>query len=117
MGGDFFDLCREDLSNVNSVYDRASMVALPPEMRERYTQHLVNILKPGTQILLITFDYPQAEMKGPPFSVSVKDVEALYSSYAEIRMLAQEDVLAQNPRFQQRGVSRMEEHVFLLTLR
>ena len=114
--GDFFDLNTEDLANVSAVYDRASLVALPPKMRELYAQHLVNILKPGTHILLITFDYPQSEMKGPPFAVSVKDVEALYSKYADIRMLAQEDVLAQNPRFKQRGVSRMEEHVFLLTL-
>jgi len=114
--GDFFDLSKEDLANISAVYDRASLVALPPDIRERYAQHLVNILKPGTQILLITFDYPQLEMQGPPFAVSVKVVEALYSKYADIRMLAQEDVLAQNPRFKQRGVSRMEEHVFLLTL-
>ena len=115
--GDFFDLSKDDLSNVSAVYDRASLVALPPDMRERYAQHLVNILKPGTQILLITFDYPQSEMQGPPFAVSVKEVEALYSKYADIRLLAQEDVLMQNLRFKQRGVSRMEEQVFLLTLR
>jgi thiopurine S-methyltransferase len=115
--GDFFDLSKEYLANVGAVYDRASLVALPPDMRERYAQHLVNVLKPGTQILLITFDYPQIEMQGPPFAVSVNEVEALYSKYADIRMLAQEDVLAQNPRFKQRGVSLMEEHVFLLTLR
>jgi thiopurine S-methyltransferase len=115
--GDFFELSKEDLENVSTVYDRASLVALPPEMRERYARHLVSILKSGTQILLVTFDYPQMEMKGPPFAVSVKEVEVLYSDYADIRLLAQEEVLSQNPRFQQRGVSRLEEHVLLLTLR
>ncbi len=115
--GDFFDLTREDLAKVSAVYDRASLVALPPDMRERYARHLVNILPPATQILLITFDYPQAEMDGPPFSVSVKEVEALYGQYAEVRLLAQQDALAQNPRFEQRGVSRMDENIFLLTLR
>jgi thiopurine S-methyltransferase len=115
--GDFFDLTKEDLANVSAVYDRASLVALPPDMRERYARHLVDILPRGTQILLVTFDYPQAEMQGPPFAVSVSEVEALYGKYAEIRLLAQEDALAQNPRFQQRGVSRMEESIFLLTLR
>ncbi len=115
--GDFFDLTREDLAKVNAVYDRASLVALPPDMRERYARHLVNILPPATRILLITFDYPQAEMDGPPFSVSVKEVEALYGQYAEVRLLAQQDALAQNPRFEQRGVSRMDENIFLLTLR
>ena len=115
--GDFFDLKKEDLLNVSAVYDRASLVALPPDMRERYARHSVEILEHGTQIMLVTFDYPQPEMQGPPFAVSVKNVEALYGKFADIRMLAQEDVLAQNPRFLQRGVSRMEEHVFQLTLR
>ena len=115
--GDFFDLSKDDLAQVGAVYDRASLVALPPEMRERYVRHLASILPSGTRILLITFDYPQAEMSGPPFAVSVGEVEALYRDYAEIRLLVQQDVLAQNPRFQQRGVTRMQENVFLLTLR
>jgi thiopurine S-methyltransferase len=115
--GDFFDLNKDDLARVGAVYDRASLVALPPEMRERYARHLVEMLPPATQILLVTFDYPQAEMQGPPFAVSVHEVEALYGKYAEIRLLAQEDVLEQNPRFKQRGMSRMQENIFLLTLR
>ena len=52
------------------MYDRASLIALPPEMRERYARHLAGILPPATQILLITLDYPQPEMPGPPFAVS-----------------------------------------------
>lgn len=115
--GDFFDLNKEDMAQVSAVYDRASLVALPPDMRERYARHLVDILRPATQILLVTFDYPQAEMQGPPFAVSVKDVETLYGKYADIRLLAQKDTLPENPRFVQRGVTRMEESLFLLTLR
>jgi thiopurine S-methyltransferase len=92
-------------------------VALPPEMRENYAQHLASILPRGTKILLVTFDYPQHEMQGPPFAVSVNEVNTLYGKYAEIRLLAQEDVLYQNPRFKQRGVTRMQENIFLLTLR
>lgn len=114
--GDFFDLGIEDMANVSAVYDRASLVALPPQMRERYARHLASILPPATQILLITFDYPQEEMPGPPFAVSVDEVNALYREHAEVRLLAQLDVLAQNPRFQQRGLSRLQENIFLLTL-
>ena len=73
--GNFLDLDKNDLANVSAVYDRASLVALPPEMRERYVKHLTNILPPNTQILLITFDYPQSEMAGPPFAVSPDEVE------------------------------------------
>lgn len=114
--GNFFDLSKDDLAEVNAVYDRASLVALPPDMRERYVQHLLNILPAATQILLITFDYPQAEMPGPPFAVSPGEVETLYQKHAEIQLLAQMDVLTQNPRFQGRGLSQMQESIFLLTL-
>jgi thiopurine S-methyltransferase len=114
--GDFFDLCIDDLADVNAVYDRASMVALPAAMRERYVRHLVNVLPPATRILLITFDYLQAEMSGPPFAVSVSEVESLYREYAEVRLLAQVDVLADNPRFAERRLSRLQESIFLLTL-
>lgn len=115
--GDFFELRRDEMVQVQAVYDRASLVALPPEMRERYARHLAGILPRGTRILLVTFDYPQHEMQGPPFAVSVGEVEQLYRPYAEIRLLAQQEVLAQNPRFRERGVSRMQESIFLLTLR
>lgn len=114
--GDFFELSKDDLANVNALYDRASLIALPPEMRERYTRHLMNILPHAAKILLITVDYPQTEMTGPPFAVSSREVEALYSEHAEVRLLAQLDVLAQNPRFQQRGLSQLQENIFLLTL-
>jgi thiopurine S-methyltransferase len=115
--GDFFELSRDDLGKVSAVYDRASMVALPPEMRERYVKHLLSILPPTTQILLITFDYPQSEMAGPPFALAAGEVEALYSMHADIRLLAQVDVLAQNPRFQKRGLTRLQESVYLLTIK
>ena len=115
--GDFFDLSRDDLEKVCAVYDRAAMVALPPEMRESYVKHLISILPPATQILLITFDYPQSEMAGPPFALAAGEVEALYSKHAEIRLLDQVDVLAQNPRFQKRGLTRLQESIYLLTLK
>jgi thiopurine S-methyltransferase len=115
--GDFFDLRKDDLADVGVVYDRASLIALPPDMRERYARHLVSILPPATQVLLVTVDYPQAEMQGPPFSVTSEEVTALYRDYAEVRLLAQLDVLAKNPRFRERGLTRLQECIFLLTLR
>lgn len=114
LRGDFFGLSKHDLAKTSAVYDRASLIALPPEMRERYADHLLSILPPAAQILLITLDYPQQEMEGPPFAVSASEVEALYHEWFTIRPLSQLDVLAQEPRFQERGLSRLQESVFLL---
>ncbi len=110
--GDFFDLRREDMQGVSAIYDRASMVALPVAMRERYVHHMMSILPEGAEILLITFDYPQDEMQGPPFAVSVEEVKRLYRDLAHIALLDQADIL--EPRFAERGVTRMQEKVFLL---
>lgn len=117
LRGDFFDLSKDEMAKVGAVYDRASLIALPPDMRVSYVQHLASVLPSTTQILLITVEYPQQEMDGPPFSVSSGEVEELYRKYADVRLLAHQDVLAQNPRFQQRGLSQLKENIFLLTLR
>ncbi len=116
LRGNFFDLDRKDLIKVMAVYDRASLVALPQYMRDSYVRHLLGILPPGTQILLITFDYSQSEMLGPPFSVSVSEVEELFSGHSSISLLAQLDALDRYPRFYERGVSKLYENIFLLTL-
>lgn len=114
--GDFFDLNKQDLRKISAVYDRASLVALPPETRRRYASHLCDILSPGSKILLVGFDYPQSEMQGPPYAVSPDEVTTVYQNHAKISLLAQVDVLEENPRFQQRGLTRLVESVYLLTL-
>ena len=52
--GDFFDLTPPDLSNVRAVYDRAALIALPPEMRIRYAEHIQSILPHEVEILLMS---------------------------------------------------------------
>lgn len=115
LHGDFFDLDKKDLTNVCAVYDRASMVALPPETRIRYVQHMLKILPPATKILLISFDYPPSEMRGPPYAVSPDEVTSLYQPHAKVQLLMENDVLKNNPRFQQRGLSQLQESIFLIT--
>lgn len=66
--GDVFALDADILGHVDAVYDRAALVALPDDMRARYTMHIPKISRLAQQ-LLITFDYDQSSMAGPPFSV------------------------------------------------
>lgn len=115
--GDFFDLEKDDLKGVHSVYDRASLVALPPEMRERYVRHLTSVLPVASRILLVAFDYNQSEMPGPPFSVSRLELESLFGARAKVDLVAEHDALAQNPHFRERGLHGLQENVFLITLR
>lgn len=115
--GDFFDLTADDLRGIVGVYDRASLVALPPEMRMSYAAHLKTILPRKTAALLVTMEYPQAEMDGPPFSVSEEEVRGLYEDAYAVERLFTLDVLAENPPLRERGLSALEEKVYRLTPR
>lgn len=113
--GDFFDIGAEELSSVKGVYDRASLVALPTNMREDYVAHMGKVLPAHTETLLVGMDYPQQEMGGPPFAVNSAEIERLYADDYQITVLGQLDILAENPRFRERGISRMEETIYRLT--
>ena len=89
--GDIFELSRETLGSVDAIYDRAALVALPDEMRTKYRSHLLKITDVSPQ-LLITFEYDQNLMPGPPFSISEADVKQYYESSYKLRMLKKVDV-------------------------
>lgn len=78
FAGDLFALEGEVLGAVDAVYDRAALVALPPETRPAYAAHVAALASRAPQ-LLITFDYDQSRMEGPPFSVPAEEVRALYA--------------------------------------
>jgi len=85
--GDIFDLSGEVLGPVDAVYDRAALVALPEDMRRRYTAHLIEITDKAPQ-LLIAHQYDQNAMDGPPFSISDEEIEAHYREYYDLAKLA-----------------------------
>jgi thiopurine S-methyltransferase len=113
--GDFFDLTVAEVGNCAAVYDRASLIALPPDLRARYASHLLSLFPRGLNSLLITLEYPQHEMEGPPFSVSEQEVQALYGKHCSIERLLVREVLDENPQFRDRGLTRLEEKVYLLS--
>ncbi|WP_202940819.1 thiopurine S-methyltransferase [Alteromonas macleodii] len=84
--GDIFKLTSSNLGDVTGIYDRAALVALPSPLREQYAAHLMAITQCAPQ-LIISFEYDQNEMAGPPFSVNEKTVDALYSADYNIQRL------------------------------
>ncbi len=116
--GDFFALQAADVAGCAGLYDRAALIALPEGMRERYAAHLTAIVPSACVGLLVTLDYPQAEMDGPPFAVPEALVADLLSAQQwQSELLEQADVLGQNWRFLQRGISRLDERVYRLQRR
>ena len=115
--GDFFALGIEDLDGVRAVYDRGALVALPTAMRREYADHLGRILPSDSRILLVSYDYAQEEVAGPPFSVPATEIEALFGKYFSIEILEAQDALPTHNALRQRGVSSLTEFACLLTHR
>lgn len=115
--GDVFTLDRRQVADCAALYDRAALIALPLSKRARYATHFGQILPRSTQALLVTLDYEQAQMDGPPFAVTDEEVQRLFASHWDVQRLQQQDVLGENARFLQRGLTRLEERVYRLVHR
>ncbi len=89
--GDIFSLTPDLLGPVHAIYDRAALVALPEPLRDQYTTHLRSLTSNAPQ-LLITFEYDQSQMEGPPFSITPKEVREHYSAHYTITPLESHEV-------------------------
>ena len=110
--GDFFDLNPEQTSSFKAIYDRASIVAIEKPDRKEYVDHLISFLDPAGRILLITLEYNQNQMEGPPYSVPQEEIESLFSPLCSLKLLETCDVL--DDRFRKKGLTHLLEHVFLI---
>jgi thiopurine S-methyltransferase len=114
LRGDLFDLTPDHLGAIDAVYDRASLIALPPGSRQRYAAHLDALLATAVPRLLITLEYDQTQMPGPPFAVHQPEVEALFSGSHRVAPIAALDLIDESPRFRERGLDRLIERVYRL---
>jgi thiopurine S-methyltransferase len=114
--GDFFECSPEMIGQVDCIYDRAALVALPPSQREKYIDHELNFIDKMGKLLLITYEMPVPENKGPPFPVGRKDVPRLFQKSTSVKHL-DEIVHTQEtePKLQKRGVDWSKINIWLIT--
>ena len=112
--GDVFALSEQLLAPMDAVYDRAAIIALPAAMRRRYVSEVYAKLPRGCRGLLITLEYPQAQMDGPPFSVDEAEVRRLFEPEWAVELLERRDILSQEPRFRDDGVTALSTAIYRL---
>ena len=112
--GDIFELRPETLGPVDAVFDRAALIALPPAMRPRYAAQICRLTHPRAKILLVTLEYDQAQMAGPPHSVPADEVARLFGATHALEVLQRDEQLADFPKFAQRGLSALAEVSYVL---
>jgi thiopurine S-methyltransferase len=75
---DWFTTTTELVGQVDGVYDRAALIALSPEVRPRYIEHLRTLVAPGAWGIVIGLEYPEAGFEPPPYSVREAEVRGYY---------------------------------------
>ncbi|VAW50976.1 Thiopurine S-methyltransferase [hydrothermal vent metagenome] len=114
LRGDFFGLTQEVLTGVTDIFDRASLVALPLEMRKQYVEKMVELQLPGIRTLLVTLTFNPEEMNGPPFSVTEEEVNDLYLENFSVQKLLSKNVIDEENGLKGRGLTALTETVYKL---
>ncbi|MFC5077713.1 Thiopurine S-methyltransferase [Vibrio thalassae] len=108
--GDYFTA---PIKPVDLIYDRAALIAMPEDLRALYVDKLKQSLNPGGRILMITLDYVQSEMSGPPFSVPSNEIKDYFGEDYRLTLLERDEADSEHRRIKQ-GLSRFAEEVWLV---
>ena len=106
--GDFFALSREQVGPLSYWYDRAALVAVEPQIRRRYCGQIRRLIPPHGRGLIVTYDHDAGS--GPPFSIPETELHGLLDGRFHLTRLDEQEAL--EPRFRQRGATRMVEQVW-----
>jgi thiopurine S-methyltransferase len=118
LSGDIFKLTGADLAapwesaklsgsrkplSFGALFDRAALIALPPELRLRYTEHLTGLVKARTPtnapffFLQFVIERSPHDTGGPPFSITEAEIRGYYEKDFKIDLLEREDAELTHP--------------------
>lgn len=111
--GDFFTFASHYTDpSFDCLYDRAALVALPLEIRKAYVEACLGLLIDNANGMVVTLEYEQELMKGPPFSVPVEEAQRLWKS--RLSCVEERDVLEELNKAKSAGVPVVQEFTWLL---
>ena len=115
--GDFFAMPGDALVDITAVYDRASLIALPPAIRRDFASRLTAHARAAmAKIFLITFEYDQSRVDGPPHSVLSDEIYELFASAFQINPIdrsSEKDSIP--PKLRDHGIDEAIEATYILT--
>lgn len=113
--GDFFLLDADAVGRIDAFYDRASMIALPPRLRDKHAETLTRVVRAGGRGLLTTISYPPTEKQGPPFTVPVDEVQQRFLDNFDVQHVGTTD--APDDAGKRWNLAWLKEHQMILTKR
>lgn len=108
FAGDFLAFADAwDGAAFDSLFDRGALVALPPEIRPAYIVACKKLLVAQPGGLLISFEYDQLQMQGPPFSVDAAELAHYWGEHLQLQTRV--GMLDELPKARASGLSRLDE--------
>lgn len=95
----------------DALYDRGALVALPDSSRPAYVEHTQKLLSCDAQRLIITLEYDQHIVQGPPFSVWPDEILGYWPDL--VRVEETDDLETCPPKFRAAGLTEIQEVVWL----
>lgn len=112
--GDLFNITSADLPIIHAVYDCKALIALPPDLRKKYIDHIVNCAGTNIQILLLARE-SSCDVKPPPYPVSKDEIYLLYGDYFTIEILKHTAINDIPERLRKKGYTEIIESVYLMS--
>ena len=83
---------------------------MPRDLRPAYAAHTASLLAANAYHLLVSLEYDQSLVKGPPYCVLAEEVSSYWPDLQ--RVGETEDIQNAPPKFAQAGVQSMREIVW-----
>lgn len=105
--GDYFRFSARPFA---ALYDRGALVAVQPSLRPRYVEHTRRLLQPTAAKLIVTLEYDQAVVQGPPFSLTADEVRRFWPDVEPVE--DKDDIANCPPKFRAAGLSECREIIW-----
>lgn len=115
--GDIFDLTPGQLPEIDVVFDRAALMALPSRMRDPYARQLQHLAPAAQEMLIVATSSPDASDDRPPFSVDTDEIRAHFGVAYRVETLESNDILSGFPALERRGFRSLTETAYRLVHR
>lgn len=105
--GDYFNC---NLPKADALYDRGSLVTIPPERRSNYIQHTKSLLHNDAYRFIITLEYEDGFVQGPPYSIGAAEMLTYWPDL--IQITSYNDIDNSSPKFKKSGLNEVLETVW-----
>lgn len=113
--GDFFALNSDDLGEIDTVYDRAALTALPKDTRKLYVEHMQNIISDSSNVFLLTIEDFEADNTQQNYGQVDAEITSLYAEHFLIKLTYTEAVHDLSPQLPSQTAGSAEFKVYKLS--